>query len=226
MKNSNEYSQKIKKFYRSLKRKYAKSASTEHEEPTESLVYAVISENMSEKQAHSAMKRFTNHFVDLNDLRVSLTEEIAEQLGIDMPTGRETALRLKTALEWIFKKYNTISLASLKKNGKRPAKEALEKIESISHFAVNYCMLTSFHGHAIPLTDKMVEYLRSNELVHPDADEQEIEGFLTRQIAAKDAYEFYYLLRTQGELKRTRKQKITKTKKKTKKKVTTKKRRK
>ncbi len=87
----------------------------------------------------------------------------------------------------------------VKKTGKRPAKQVLEKLDGISHFAVNYCMLTSLQGHAIPLTQKMVEYLRSNELVGPQADEQEIEGFLTRQISAKDAYEFYALLRVESE---------------------------
>ena len=96
MKNSKEYSQKVKKLHRSLRRKYAKPAKILYEEPAEALVYGVISENMSEKQAQSAMKRFSEHFVDLNDLRVSLGDEIAEQLGADMSTGRETASRLKT----------------------------------------------------------------------------------------------------------------------------------
>jgi len=45
----------------------------------------------------------------------------------------------------------------------------------------------------------MLEYLRKSELVHPEADEQEIEGFLAKQIAAKDGYEFYWLLRRESE---------------------------
>ncbi len=70
-------------------------------------------------------------------------------------------------------------------------------------------MLTSLHGHAIPLTKKMIEYLRSNQLVHPDADEQQIEGFLARQISAENAYEFYALLRRCSESQRGRGRKKT-----------------
>jgi nucleoside phosphorylase len=60
-------------------------------------------------------------------------------------------------------------------------------------------MLTSLQGHAIPLTETMIEYLRSNKLVQHNADYEEIEGFLAKQTPAEDAYEFYALLRRQSE---------------------------
>jgi len=141
-------------------------------------------------------------------------------------------------LNGIFNEYHKISLESLKKIGKRPAKQALEKIDGINRFVVEYCLLTSLGGHAIPLTDKMIKYLRNNELVNPDADDQQIGGFLAKQISAKNGYEFYALLRRESEStkvkkriksKTTRKKKSktktksrtkTKTKKKTKKKTT------
>jgi len=62
-------------------------------------------------------------------------------------------------------------------------------------------------------------------MVHPDADELEIEGFLTKQISAENTYEFYALLRRQSEARKARrkkkialkiKTKTTKTRKKTK----------
>jgi hypothetical protein len=89
-------------------------------------------------------------------------------------------------------------------------------------------MLTSLQGHAIPLTEDMIEYLKSRELVHPEADEQQIGGFLAKQISAKKGYEFYSLLRSESEVyKREKKKKIKTTsagkkttRKKTKKKVT------
>ena len=215
MKNSKEYSQKIHKFYRTLKRRHPKTQRVIYDDPVEAVVYAIISENISETATKSVIKRFANNFVDLNDLRVSLAEETVEVLGADTPVTRDTAFRLTGVLRTIFDKYNTVSLEALKKVGKRPAKQTLEKIDGTSHFVVNYCMLTSLQGHAIPLTKKMIEYLRSDQLVHPDADEQEIEGFLARQLSAKNAYEFYALLRRQSESRRTKTKKVKKKKKKT-----------
>ena len=54
MKDSKEYSRKVQKLYRSLKRKYPKPQKVIYEEPLEALVYAIISENMSGKAAQSA----------------------------------------------------------------------------------------------------------------------------------------------------------------------------
>jgi endonuclease III len=218
MKNSREYSKKVQKLYRKLKRGRSKVQAAVYEEPTDALVYATISENTNDSAAYSAQRRFAEHFIDLNDLRVSRPEEIIEVLGEDAPENRKIAANLLQILKAIFNTYHAVSLKGLSKIGKRPTKQALEKLDGTSHFTVNYCMLTAFQGHAIPLTRKMIEYLINNELIDPDANEQEIEGFLTRQISAKNGYEFYYLLRQESESSRAkRKTKIkTKTKKLTK----------
>ena len=207
MKNSREYSQKVHKLYRSLKRKYPKAKKIIYDEPVEALVYAIISEKMSETATQSAVKKFAGYFIDWNDLRVSRTEEIVEILGADTSVTRDIALALTGALAAVFDRYNTVSLKVLKKIGKRPARQTLEKMNNLSRFVVSYCMLMSLNGHAIPLTKKMIDYLRSKQLIHPDSDEQQIEGFLARQISAENASEFYALLRRQSEARKAKKSK-------------------
>lgn len=217
MKDSNKYSKEVKKLYNALKRRYGKPKKILYDEPTNAVVYAIVSENLTETEAQAAMKKFNSYFVDLNDLRVSRPEEVSELLSQGNPIARNIATSLKDVLMAIFEKYNTVSLETLKKAGKRPAKQVLEKIKSLSSFAVNYCMLTALGSHAIPFTERMKEYLRSNELVHPDADTEQIEGFLTRQISAANAYDFYALLRKESETAKKKKKTALKTKKKTKK---------
>jgi len=199
MKDSKDYSKKIRGLYRSLKSAHPKVKTAIYERLADALVYSIISENLTEPATAAAIKKVENYFVDWNDLRVSKLEEIVEVLGEDTHITRDTALKLTGALGSVFNEYNRVCLETLKKSGKRPAKQALEKINGTSRFVVNYCMLTSLQGHAIPLTKKMIEYLRDNELVHPEADEQEIEGFLAKRISASNAYEFYALLRRESE---------------------------
>lgn len=218
MKNSKEYTKKIKKLYSTLKRKYPKVEKTSPDKLIYTLVYGIIAEELSESSTESAMKRFKNHFVDLNDLRVSSTDEIVEQLGEDNAVTRDIARRLNSFLRAVFNKYHTLNLEDLKKGGKRPAKQALEKLNGSSSFMVDYCMLTALDGHAIPLTKPMIGYLKDNDLVYNGANEQDIEGFLTRQIPASNGYEFYQLLRRAGEASKkkkavTAKKKVKKTKK-------------
>ena len=199
MKDSRTYGRKIGKLFRSLKQKYAEVKRIEFDDPAYALEYAIVSERTRTSKAKTIVKRFERHFVDLNDLRVARTEEIIDILGASGEDYRKTASVLTQVLNSIYNRYNMVSLAALKEVGKRQARKQLEKLDGLSRFALNYCVLTALRGHSIPLTRKMIEYLKAGELVHPDATDDEIEGFLERQIAAANAYEFYSLLRQRSE---------------------------
>lgn len=199
MKNSKEYAQRLHKLYRELKRAHPKVEKTIYEDPAEALICGIISEKLSESATSRALREMRTTFVDWNDLRVSRVQEIVEALGANTTRSRAAAAALTAALRGIFDEHHKISLTILKKLGKRPARQGLEKLDGVSRFVINYCMLTSMEAHAVPLTQEMIEYLRKNGVIAPDADEEEVEGFLTRQVAAKDAYEFYALLRRESE---------------------------
>ncbi len=195
MKNSKEYSTKIRKLYLSLKKESPKVRKVSYEEPLDAVVYGIVSRNITEQEAHAAMKKFSDYFVNLNDLRVSRVEEIVETLGVDIQLGKNIAVNLLAVLKAVFEKFNVTSLETLKKMAKRPARSVLEKFVGDNRFVIDYCMLTALKAHAIPLTDQMIEFLKSNQLADPEAGHEEIEGFLARQVSAENAYEFYMLLR-------------------------------
>jgi endonuclease III len=212
MKDSKEYTKKIQKLYRALKQKPGKHAPIEYEEPVDAIVFAIVSENITESQAHDAIKKLKGYFVDWNDLRVASVEEIIEVLGPDMAAARNIAATLVSVLNAVFDKHNMLGLQSLRKLGKRPAKMLLEKLSGVTPFVVDYCMLTSMQGHAIPVNPKMIEFLKTGQHIHTEATYEEIEGFLCRLISIKNAYEFYSLLRHESE---SPKKQPAKTKKKT-----------
>lgn len=195
MKNSKEYSAKIRKLYLAMKKEHPKTHKVSYDEPLDAVVYGIVSQNITEQASQAAMKRFRDYFVDLNDLRVSRVEEIAETLGVDILLGKSIAVSLLAVLRAVFEKFNMVGLEALKKMPKRPARQMLEKFVGNNRFVLDYCMLTALHGHAIPLTNQMLESLKTNQLVDSEANHEEIEGFLARQVSAENAYEFYTLLR-------------------------------
>lgn len=208
MKNSKDYTKKIISLYQSLKsakttpevvRKTPTPPELVHALVLDAVIYGIISEKITLKETETVLKKFSEYFVDWNDLRVSRIEEIAELLGADTPENRQTAMTLTKVLQRVFNENNQMSMESIRKLGKRQARQKLEKIEDLSKFVIDYCMLTSLDSHAIPLTERMVEYLKRNELVNENADEPTIEGFLSKQISAKNGYEFYLLLRHESE---------------------------
>lgn len=199
MKKSREHAQRLQRLYRALKRDHPKIEPVSHDDPVDALIYGVVSEKMSASHAETAMKGIRRTFINWNDLRVSRVEEIVEAIGAGNSSGRDTAVTLTTALRAVFDAHHTVSLQTLKKLGKRPAKLAIEKLGGLSRFTINYCMLTSLQAHAIPLTERMLGYLKQYKIVEAQADADEIEGFLTRQVPAKNAFEFYALLRQEAE---------------------------
>jgi hypothetical protein len=223
MKNSKEYSVKIAKLFRNFKQKYAKTKKPVYDNPIESLIFAAIRENCSQTATKPLVKKLKNYFVDFNELRVSKPEEIMEVLGSNSNDFRKAADSMKEILGSIFGKYDTLDLSELKDMGKKPAKKVLEELK-ISRFATNYCFVTFLEGHSIPLTEKMVEYLKTEKLVHPDSNIEQIEGFLERQITAAKGFTFYTILskESQNPVKVKKKTSVTskKTKTKTKKETT------
>lgn len=199
MKDSKEYSPKLMKLVRSLKRNGEKPQMPAFEDPIEAVVYGLISEPTTETAAVRTFKRLKSHFIDLNDLRVSRVEEIQDVMREVSEPSEKSARAITQMLNSVFDKTDHISLDHLCKEGKRQAHKELSEIAGITPFAANYAFLTALGGHAIPLTEGMLTFLRHNQIVHPEASLEDISGFLERQIAASDAYEFYALLRNEVE---------------------------
>ena len=213
MKNSKVYAEKIKKLHRSLKRNAKKVTSVTYDDPVEAIIYGILSEKVSERQAQTAWKRCQKHFVDLNDLRVARPDEIYDLFGKETDEIRDVGLTLAKVLFSVFDKHHEMTLASLHDMGKRQARQELEELSGVTRYALGYCMLTGLDAHAIPVTDRMIQYLQAHELVDPKADAATIEGFLAKQISAKDTMEFQAMLRHESEstpLKKVAKKKAAK----------------
>jgi endonuclease III len=198
MKNNKEYSVKLDKFFRSVK-SGQKVKPAEFADPIDALIYGLISESVTERQAKKVFKNLQSHVVDYNDLRVSRTEEVQELLEDFTPRGEQAAANLTKMLSAIFDKYDGMSLKNIDAQGKRQAKKDLEELSGATHFAVNFCFLVALEGHAIPLTEPMLTYLKDHELVDPQNTQEEIETFLERHISASQGWEFYELLRQSAE---------------------------
>jgi endonuclease III len=198
MKNSKEYGAKIDKFFR-LAKGGQKVKPTEFADPIEALVYGIVSESVTERQARRVFKNLQSHFIDYNDLRVSRGEEIQEILEDMTPRGEQIAANLTKMLSAVFDKYDAITLKTVDAQGKRQAKKDMEELPGVTHFAVNFCFLAALGGHAIPLTEPMLKFLKDNQWLDPEATQEEIDTFLERHVSASHGWEFYELLRHAAE---------------------------
>jgi endonuclease III len=200
MKNSRQHAQKLKKLFTALKKGTGKSKKPLFSDFIESLVFAVLCEKSSESCAKAAIKKILSHFVDFNDLRVARLEEISEIIGADIEEPEKCALRLTMLLNAIFQKYDCLSPEELLGTGKKNMQEVLAKLNGMSAFVCDYILLAILNSHTVPMTEKMIQYLKTYDIVDRDADDAQIMSFIGRQITAANAYTFYSLIRHDSEL--------------------------
>jgi endonuclease III len=200
MKKTPQYSQKIKKLYAALKKGTEKSKKVSHEDLMEAMVYASLCQDCPESAAKSALKKIQAHFVDFNDLRVARAEEIAEIMGTEISNADKVALKVTSMLNAVFQKYDSLIAENIVGAGKKSVKEVLEKMTGVSDFVKNFVYLTFVNVHAVPLTDKMIEYFKTYNLVDPEMDNSQINAFIEKQVSASEAYAFYSVIRHDSEL--------------------------
>lgn len=194
MKNSKEYSEKFNQYLSVVKKTPVAAKRPQFADPLEALIFGLIGEFTTEANAQRIYKRICSHFVDFNDLRVSRPEEILDVMDDSSPAAQQAAVRMTRVLHQVYDRYDRMSLSTLKEGGKRQGRKELEELDGISRFAVDYCFLTAFDGHAIPLKEPMRRRLIEMQLLHPESTDDEIHGFLERQINAADGWTFYAVL--------------------------------
>lgn len=194
MKNSKEYAKRIDKFYKRLKQEKGKISVPDYEDPLQALLNGICLEYWTIQQTHAAFKKIHDHFVDENEFRVSRQDEVMEVIGLRDADAKTVTTSMLMALMAIFNRHDQLSLQFLREQGKRQARKELEIIAGLTPFAIDYCFVFSLDGHAIPLNRRMIDHLKAIECVHPESTDEEIQGFLMRQISASHAREFTCLL--------------------------------
>jgi len=200
MKKMPQYSQKIKKLFNALKKGAEKPKKVSHEDLIEAMVFASLCQDCNESAAKAALKKIQSHFVDFNDLRVARVEEIVSVIGGDVSNADKAAIKMTSMLNAIFQKHDSLITENLVSTGKKGIKEVLEKINGITDFVRNFVCLTFLNSHAIPLTDKMIEYFKAYDLVDLQWDNSQIAAFIEKQVSASEAYAFYSIIRHDSEL--------------------------
>jgi len=194
MKTTIKHADELRSLFRRLL-KDGKVPAREAQEPLQALVRAAMSYDMPDVRANEAMVAIEGEFVGLNELRVATELEVQELLGYKYPAIEQRVTMITTALNRIFEREHTLSLERLRTVSKRDARNVLRELPDMHPFVEAYVMLMSFDGHAVPLDDMMLEYLRREEAVDPEIPLPEAHRFLEHHLKAEECYDFYYLVR-------------------------------
>lgn len=119
----------------------------------------------SPARAISGMESIGSSMVDLNELRVSLTEEVVAAIGKTYPRCFERAVRLKAALNDIYRREHTVRLSHLLEKSKRDARAYLESLAETPNFVASRTFLVALGGHAVPVDERLLSKLIEADVV-------------------------------------------------------------
>lgn len=146
------------------------------------------------KHAASAYKRIREACVDENELRICLTDEIAQLLGARFPKAELHAERLRLVLNDVFGREHGMSLASLAELSKRDAKAYLDSMTAAPGFVRSRVLLITLGAHAFPVDSRISQSLRDLGFQHDHSDHEATASQLERAVRAGHAKPIYLAL--------------------------------
>ena len=184
-----------KKLVSLLKKRYKGSIPKSDRAVLETILYGICLENGSVAQADIAYDRLESEFHDLNEVRVSSIVEL-ETAFRDMRDPEWRALRVRSALQYIFEKNFSFEFEGLRRKTLDLAGKHLARIKQLSHFVRIYTLQQTLGGHVIPLDDCMRDAAVALGLLQTGLTPERASEAMKSAIRKADAPLFCHLLRS------------------------------
>jgi len=194
VKNASKYAEELRSLYKRLAKQYP-AAPPAPQDPLKALVRAAMSFDVSDTRADEAMRLIDREFVGLNELRVATDLEIQELLGQRYPAIERRVTMITQSLNDIFEREHTLSLDRLRTISRRDARQFLRELPEIHPFVEAYVMLFAFDGHAIPIDDEILTFLREEQAVDESASIDEAQRFIEHHLKAEECRDLFFALR-------------------------------
>ena len=194
MKNATKHADELRSLCKRLIKQYQPEP-LEPQDPLKALVRGAMSFDVPDARADEAMRLIDREFVDLNELRVATDLEIQELLGTRYPLIERRVSMITQSLNDIFEREHTLSLDRLKTVSRRDARQFLRELPEIHPFVEAYVMLVAFDGHAMPMDEQFLGYLKEQEAVEEPTNLDEVQRFIEHQLKAEECRDLFVALR-------------------------------
>ncbi len=198
MKNATKHAEELRSLMKRLLKEH-RPEPKQAQDPLQALVRGAMSFDVPDARAEEAMRHIEREFVDLNELRVATDLEIQELLGVRYPSIERRVAMITQSLNNIFEREHTLSLDRLKTISKRDARQFLRELPDIHPFVEAYVMLFAFDGHAFPVDDETLEFLREQGIVEQSTTLDEAQRFVEHAVKAEECHDLYACLRRQSQ---------------------------
>jgi endonuclease III len=136
--------------FTTLKKHFGEAGAAPERPVLEEMIYAVLREGSTRKEADRAFDRMGKTFFDWNEIRVSSATEVEEVLA-GLPQPAEKAQRVIALLQEVFESSFSYDLEGLNKKGMKQAAKQIGRYQAADDYTVAWVTQRSLGGHAIPV---------------------------------------------------------------------------
>lgn len=151
------------------------------------LVHSFLVWEATLAQAEAAMGRIRHATVSFNDFRVCLVNEVVDLLGPRYPRVQERAIRVRAAINDLFRREHSVSLERASNMSKRDAKTYIESLQGMVPFVSARVSLLGLGVHGVPVDEQTLGALIHQGVLNEEMGIPEATGWLQRHISAEKA---------------------------------------
>jgi hypothetical protein len=151
-------------------------------DPVSVLVMSMLLWESNTSKAMTAYQKLKTAVVDFNELRVCMSQELIDCVGVRYPLASERCQRLRASLNDIFQREHDVKLEQLRGAGKRDVKKYIETLEGITPYASARVQLMCFETHAMPADEQLRSKLIDAGIIEAALDVAEASNWLTRYV--------------------------------------------
>ena len=183
----------LQRAVRLLRKKFGKQQMEPADDVALHLLRFILLEESSQAAVDEAMGHVPGGFVDLNELRISFPQEIAEILPGVSHIQRK-ASRITQLFNAMFLRHNTMTWEFLRSYNIRDLRQYFEKIDGGDTALGAAAVMLLSPGHAIAADGDVRRTLGRLGLTEAGEDVAALQGFLERAVAKEQGYETWALL--------------------------------
>ena len=158
------------------------------------LIFAFLIWEAGSELANEALAAFQDAFVDYNELRIGMSDELVELLPKRYPLGAERCQRLRAALNSVFQREHKLSLSALAEAPKRESRAYLDALEGMTPFVASRVTLLGLGAHAFPIDRRLVSLLAGAGVCEDGEAPESVASRLERHFRAGQAAPAYLAL--------------------------------
>jgi hypothetical protein len=168
------------------------------DQATAELVFSILVWEAGVPAAVSAARRLAEQFVDANELRVALHQEVEDTIGLPDAHAGERARCLIDTLMHVFDTQDAVSIDRIARAGVHEGRPFLDGLPGLPAFVADRVLLLVFGEHRVPIDGRLRAMLVDKGVVPLESTPADAADLLTRCRPAEQAPDqtraFYFRL--------------------------------